>query len=480
MTGYKRAKLSQLNRLVTLKNKNSAQKHHASNVTSKSISDLNLAKKLESLLGQATCTSYPDHKIQSILCSVDKIKNSYLRSERPPQGACEMPDIGIHPYVPKGQQSFFDLPGLLEHPNISVHLPLLEKKDNSSSSIKNNENYCSLVLIISVAVCLFAVCLLFYWRTNNSGIRKSFRGFNVLITGGSSGIGLSLAKLFYGAGANVTILARDLKKLQSAREIIKCGKDRNNDVFILSVDLTSKYGVLDEILSNHVAVLGSVDILVNCAGYAVARKFLDTPTDDIEGMLHLNYLSAVHVTRILLPYMLDQKVHQTYERRIAFVCSLASQVGVYGYAAYTGSKYALRGFAETLETELGNKGPFITIAFPPDTDTPGYLRENVGKPVATKAISSTAGLASPDDVAKSVYLDIINGKLISTYGLEGAFLSWISAGIFPPVSVRCRYLTDFLPGIIGACLEILAATPLRAIGIVYAFWMRYISFKYSE
>lgn len=120
-------------------------------------------------------------------------------------------------------------------------------------------------------------------------------------------------------------------------------------------------------------ITGSVDILVNCAGYAVARKFLDTPTDDIQGMLHLNYLSAVHVTRILLPYMLDQKFHQTHERRIAFICSLASQVGVYGYAAYTGSKYALRGFAETLEMELGHKGPFVTIAFPPDTDTPGYI-----------------------------------------------------------------------------------------------------------
>ncbi|CAH8457768.1 unnamed protein product [Schistosoma mattheei] len=370
MTGYKRTKLGQLNRLVTLKNKISTQKRSISDAASKSISDIHFAKKLGSLLGQATCTSYPDHQIKSILCSVDVIKNNYLRSGR-------------------------------------------LRKETSF---------------------VFAACLLFYWRNNNPGSRKSLHGFNVLITGGSSGIGLSLAKLFYGAGANVTIVARDLKKLESAREIIKCGKDRNNNVFILSVDLTSEYSVLNEIFSKHVATLGSVDILVNCAGYAVARKFLDTPTDDIQGMLHLNYLSAVHVTRILLPYMLDQKFHQTHERRIAFICSLASQVGVYGYAAYTGSKYALRGFAETLEMELGHKGPFVTIAFPPDTDTPGYIRENVGKPVVTKAISATAGLASPDDVAKSVYLDIMNGKLISTCGLEGIFLSWITAGIFPPVA----------------------------------------------
>ncbi|VDO93990.1 unnamed protein product [Schistosoma margrebowiei] len=355
MTGYKRAKLSQLNRLVTLKNKISTQKQNVSNAAFKSISDIHFAKKLGSLLGQATCTSYPDHQIKSILCSVDVIKNNYLRSGRLRKEACETSDSIINPYVPKGHQALSDLSGLLER-DVSIHLPLLEKKYKPPT--------------LSF---VFAACLLFYWRINNPGSRKSLHGFNVLITGGSSGIGLSLAKLFYGGGANVTIVARDLKKLESARGIIKCEKDRNNNVFILSVDLTSEYNVLNEIFSKHVATHGPVDILVNCAGYAVARKFLDTPTDDIQGMLHLNYLSAVHVTKILLPYMLDQKVHQTHERRIAFICSLASQVGVYGYAAYTGSKYALRGFAETLEMELGYKGPFVTIAFPPDTDTPGYI-----------------------------------------------------------------------------------------------------------
>lgn len=114
------------------------------------------------------------------------------------------------------------------------------------------------IFIISTTAFVFAACLLFYWRNNNPGSRKSLHGFNVLITGGSSGIGLSLAKLFYGAGANVTIVARDLKKLESAREIIKCGKDRNNNVFILSVDLTSEYSVLNEIFSKHVATLGKI------------------------------------------------------------------------------------------------------------------------------------------------------------------------------------------------------------------------------
>nr|CAH8830509.1 unnamed protein product [Trichobilharzia regenti] len=336
------------------------------------------------------------------------------------------------------------------------------------------------ILTIFTATVVLTLYLLLRRRVDFSLCNKSFHGFNVLITGGSSGIGLSLAKLFYKAGANVTIVARDLAKLECAREAIRREKNGNNSVFILSVDLTSNYEVLSEVFSKHVTAHGPIDILINCAGYAVARKFLDTSTSDIEGMLKTNYLSAVYVTRILLPYMLTQKIHQPHEQRIAFICSLASQIGVYGYAAYTGSKYALRGFAEALEMELGHNGPYITLAFPPDTDTPGYALENTGKPAATKEISSTAGLASPDSVAKSIYMDIINGKLVSTYGLEGSLLSWLTAGILPPVSVRCRYLSDFFRVIIGASLEIAAATPLRAVGIFYAFWMKYITYKHNK
>ncbi|TNN20653.1 3-ketodihydrosphingosine reductase [Schistosoma japonicum] len=480
MTGYKRARLGQLNRLVALKNKFSSHKGRQNLVVgSKFINGINVSKKLESLLGQSTCTSYPDSRIKSILCSVDLIKNDYLRNELHRKEPCETLNSEIYSYIPKGQKVPSDMSSLSRPQSVSIHLPLLVKQDKFYNVVTDDDNHPKLILIFAIAF-VFAVCLLFYWPVDYSSCKKSFNGFNVLITGGSSGIGLSLAKLFYTAGANVTIVARDLEKLKSAREIITCGRNGDNNVFILSVDLASDYNILNEVLSNYMTNFGYVDIVVNCAGYAIARKFLDTPTNDIERMLRLNYLSAVYVTRILLPFMLDQKVHQTHERRIAFVCSLASQVGVYGYTAYTGSKYALRGFAETLEMELGYKGPIITIAFPPDTDTPGYTLENIGKPAATKAISATAGLASPDDVAKSIYLDIINGKLISTYGLKGAFLSWLTAGIFPPVSVRFRYRADYLQGIIGAFAEILAATPLRAVGIVYAFWMRYISSKYNE
>ncbi|CAH8482825.1 unnamed protein product [Heterobilharzia americana] len=256
------------------------------------------------------------------------LKNNYLHREGRSKDASGTQIVEVQPYLSEKQQEIPDLSSISQQLTVPFHLPLLERP----------------ILIVITTAVVSAIYLLFCRRSDYSACKKSFHGFNVLITGGSSGIGLSLAKLFYRAGANVTIVARDRKKLESAKEAIKCVKD---------------YDVLNEIFIKHVALYGPIDILINCAGYAVARKFLDTSTDDIKGMLQTNYLSAVHVTRILLPSMLDQKVHQTHERRIAFVCSLASQ-------------YALRGFAEVLEMELGYKGPYVTIAFPPDTDTPGY------------------------------------------------------------------------------------------------------------
>ncbi|CAL8078205.1 unnamed protein product [Calicophoron daubneyi] len=318
-----------------------------------------------------------------------------------------------------------------------------------------------------------------WWSSCRSRLTYDLTDYHVLITGGSSGIGLSLAKLFYQSGATVTIVARDKEKLKQAKETL-CRSDGDaSRVYTLPLDLRSSYYVLSKELESHVTLVGHVDIMVHCAGYAVARTLMDTTPEEIEGLMRTNYLGGVNVAKILLPYMLTTNKHSPRDRRLAFVSSQAAQVGVYGYAAYSGSKYALRGFSEVLRMELEHTGPLVTTAFPPDTDTPGFAAENVGKPSITHQLSSAGGLASPDGVAASIFLDVIEGKAISTCGLEGALLSWATAGIFPPVSAYggnwnvLRYL-------VGAIAEMLAAGPIRAIGIVYAAWMRYIVSKYVK
>lgn len=85
---------------------------------------------------------------------------------------------------------------------------------------------------------------------------------------------------------------------------------------------------------------------------------------------------------------------------IVFVSSQAGLIGLYGYTAYTASKYAVRGFAEALQMEVKPFGISVTVNYPPDTDTPGFAEEEKGKPEETSLISETAGLFKPEKVAK--------------------------------------------------------------------------------
>lgn len=79
--------------------------------------------------------------------------------------------------------------------------------------------------------------------------------------------------------------------------------------------------------------------------------------------------------------------------------------GVFGYSAYAGSKFALRGLAEVLHMELFPYNISVTLSHPPDTDTPGFAVEELTKPKETKLISEASGLLSPDEVAVKLFQD---------------------------------------------------------------------------
>ncbi|TGZ63689.1 hypothetical protein CRM22_006777 [Opisthorchis felineus] len=242
--------------------------------------------------------------------------------------------------------------------------------------------------LVSFVVVLVLSCYLLWRFYFQNQPPTTLKGYNVLITGGSSGIGLSLAELFYLSDANVTLIARDKNKLLLAQEKLHASGRRGCQVRTLSVDLCAEFQPLKNQLEELISSAGPVDILVHCAGYAVSRTFLDTTPDTIEGLIRTNYLSAVNVTKILLPHMLSDRTRSSRDRRIAFVCSMAGQVGIYGFAAYSASKYAMRGFAEVLRMELEHSGPLVTLAFPPDTDTPGLAVNKTATAVLWDTVSS--------------------------------------------------------------------------------------------
>lgn len=81
--------------------------------------------------------------------------------------------------------------------------------------------------------------------------------------------------------------------------------------------------------------------------------------------------------------------------------------GIFGYTAYSSTKFALRGLAESLAMELQPHGVSVTLCFPPDTDTPGFAIEEQSKPMETKAISQVAKLVQPEVVAEKAFEDAL-------------------------------------------------------------------------
>jgi len=272
-----------------------------------------------------------------------------------------------------------------------------------------------------------------------------------MVTGGSSGIGLAIAKCFVTQGANVTLVARSKIKLAHAvMDLEKQKKNESQKISIVSVDLTKDLPYVKTSYEEAYDCNGPVDILVNCAGFALCGTFNDTEPEDFKLMMDTNYFGSVNMTKCVVNDMIERS-----KGHIVFVSSIGGQLGLYGYTAYSASKYALRGFAESLHAELRPHNIGVSIAFPPDTDTPGFENENQFKPEATRQISETAGLFSPDQVAQVIFEGIMNRKYLICCGTDGFAMNTLTCGAAPPSSLGELLIQTLLMG------------PLRFIMVFY-------------
>jgi 3-dehydrosphinganine reductase len=141
--------------------------------------------------------------------------------------------------------------------------------------------------------------------------------------------------------------------------------------------------------------------------------------------------------------------------RILFVSSQAGQCGIFGFSAYSPSKFAVVGLAQVLRMELAPHNIRICVAYPPDTDTPGYAEENISKPEETKLISASSGLFKPEQVASDIISGMVSGDFSIYTGLDGWMLANLTAGMTPASSLA--------EGII----QVLVASALRMISLFY-------------
>jgi NAD(P)-dependent dehydrogenase (short-subunit alcohol dehydrogenase family) len=181
------------------------------------------------------------------------------------------------------------------------------------------------------------------------------RGKVVLITGGSRGLGLVLARELAGEGARLAICARDPVELERARADIEL---RGAEVVVVPCDVTDRAQVkeLIEVVERH---FGQIDVLVNNAGVIQVGPVEVMTLEDYEEAMRVHFWGPLYTTLAALPGM-----RRRGEGRIVNISSIGGKIGVPHLVPYSASKFALVGLSEGLRAELAKDGIVVTTVCP--------------------------------------------------------------------------------------------------------------------
>jgi 3-dehydrosphinganine reductase len=234
-----------------------------------------------------------------------------------------------------------------------------------------------------------------------------------LIAGGSSGIGLATARQLVEAGAYVWILGRRQSLLDAAMSGDAGGRGRLCGAICADV---SNWEQVQAAVEQVTAAASVPDLVVNSAGVTRPGYFQELNLEIFHELMEINYFGAVHLVKAVLPGMKSRR-----SGTIVNISSLAGHMGLMGYTAYSGSKFALAGFSDALRPELKAMGIQLSIVLPPDTDTPQLAYEKQYKPQEARELAGMAGVMQPEEVARILLEETAKGRYLILPGLESKF-----------------------------------------------------------
>jgi NAD(P)-dependent dehydrogenase (short-subunit alcohol dehydrogenase family)/uncharacterized protein YndB with AHSA1/START domain len=213
---------------------------------------------------------------------------------------------------------------------------------------------------------------------------RELAGQRVLITGGSSGIGLAIAEALVQEGARVALLARNEQGLAAAKR--KLG-EHGAEAITVSADVTDREA-LAAAVEEVVAEMGGLDVVVTSAAAIAFGRFTETEPEDFDATIETVLGGTVDTIREVLPHL------ERSRGAIVAVGSIAARMPLPGMSAYTTSKHGLAGFLDTIRIELEESGSSVTLSQvnPGAVDTPLWSN-----------LESSTGLLPPEPPFPSVY-----------------------------------------------------------------------------
>eukprot|EP01126_Amoeba_proteus_P054023 TRINITY_DN6613_c0_g1_i43.p1 TRINITY_DN6613_c0_g1~~TRINITY_DN6613_c0_g1_i43.p1 ORF type:complete len:192 (-),score=54.02 TRINITY_DN6613_c0_g1_i43:101-676(-) len=187
---------------------------------------------------------------------------------------------------------------------------------------------------------------------------------------------------------------------------------------------------------------------------------MESDNSHVEKVMKINFYGSAYATKAVVPYMQKRKMG-----RIVYVSSILGLMGCPGYAVYSASKFALKGFAESLESELSPFGIHLSVAVPSNVDTPMFEEEEKTKPPETKAIEVGQRPVKAKAVADDIIASFKHYRFLIPTTIDPWLMSNIAAG-FCPASFH-EFLTQPLVAFFGRFVSLSETNKYRLLSNKY-------------
>ena len=266
----------------------------------------------------------------------------------------------------------------------------------------------------------------------NGKLKKLFQqkvdGKTIIVTGASSGIGLTVSKYLAAAGAHVLLLARTKEKLDEVKAEIEA---EGGKATVFPCDLNDMESI-DAVSKEILASVDHIDILVNNAGRSIRRAVHESVDrfHDFERTMQLNYFGAVRLVLNVLPHMMQRK-----DGQIINISSIGVLANATSFSAYVASKAALDAFSRCLSAEVHSHKIAITSIYMPLVRTPMIAPTKMYNYVPTLSPEQAADLIAYAIVKRPKKIATNLGRLASiTYAIApdvNNILMSIGFNLFP-------------------------------------------------